>query len=70
MLARMVEQTRTQSPMFELITPFNRIEEDREEYLAILNAWKSGDAGAASQAVRTHIRNLSAFVLKRITEGN
>ncbi|ERK09086.1 MAG: GntR family transcriptional regulator [Pantoea sp.] len=69
-LARMIEQARTQSRMFELITPFNRIEEDREEHLAILNAWKSGDAAAASQAVRTHIRNLSAFVLKRITEGN
>ncbi|MFH8135793.1 GntR family transcriptional regulator [Pantoea osteomyelitidis] len=69
-LARMIEQARTQSRMFELITPFNRIEEDREEHLAILNAWKTGDAAAASQAVSTHIRNLSAFVLKRITEGN
>lgn len=69
-LARMIEQVRTQSRMFELITPFNRFEEDRAEHLAILNAWKSGDAAAASQAVRTHIRNLSAFVLKRITEGN
>lgn len=69
-LARMIEQARTQSRMFELITPFNRIEEDRVEHLAILTAWKSGDAASASQAVRTHIRNLSAFVLKRITEGN
>lgn len=69
-LARMIEQARTQSRMFELITPFNRIDEDRAEHLAILNAWRSGDASLASQAVRTHIRNLSAFVLKRITEGN
>ncbi|ORM90278.1 transcriptional regulator [Pantoea cypripedii] len=69
-LARMIEQARTQSRMFELITPFNRIEEDREEHLAILHAWKSGDAAAASLAVRTHLRNLSTFVMKRITEGN
>ncbi|MEN3751703.1 GntR family transcriptional regulator [Mangrovibacter sp. SLW1] len=69
-LARMIEQARTQSRMFELITPFNRIEEDREEHLAILNAWKTGNASTASEAVRAHIRNLSAFVLKRITEGN
>ncbi|WP_426768566.1 GntR family transcriptional regulator [Erwinia aphidicola] len=69
-LARMIEQARTQSRMFELITPFNRIEEDREEHLAILNAWKSGDPSLASQAVRTHLRNLSTFVMKRLTEGN
>lgn len=69
-LARMIEQARTQSRMFELITPFNRIEEDRDEHLAILNAWKSGDATAASQAVRNHLRNLSTFVMKRLTEGN
>ncbi|MDI6636459.1 GntR family transcriptional regulator [Pantoea dispersa] len=69
-LARMIEQARTQSRMFELITPFNRIQEDREEHLAILNAWKTGDALLASQAVRMHLRNLSAFVMKRLTEGD
>ncbi|MDE8559247.1 GntR family transcriptional regulator [Pantoea vagans] len=69
-LARMIEQARTQSRMFELITPFNRIEEDREEHLAILNAWKSGDSLLASQAVRAHLKNLSTFVMKRLTEGN
>ncbi len=68
-LAAMIDQARTQSRLFELITPFNRIEEDRQEHLAILNAWKSGDAQAARQAFSQHLRNLSAFVLKRLSEG-
>ena len=68
-LAGMIDQARTQSRLFELVTPFNRIEEDRQEHLAILEGWKSGDAETARHAVSQHLRNLSAFVLKRLSEG-
>lgn len=70
MLARLVEQTRTQSRLFELISPFHRIEEDRHEHLAILQAWLSGDKDAVREAMRTHLQNLSGYVLRRLTEGN
>ncbi|WP_286786584.1 MULTISPECIES: GntR family transcriptional regulator [Pseudomonas] len=68
-LARLIEQVRTHSRLFELVSPFNRIEEDRAEHLAILEAYLSGDADAARAAVRTHLQNLRLFVLDRISEG-
>lgn len=68
-LARLIEQVRTHSRLFELVTPFDRIEEDRAEHLAILNAYNDGDTEAACDAVRTHLRNLREFVMHRISEG-
>jgi DNA-binding GntR family transcriptional regulator len=66
-LARLIEQVRTHSRLFELVSPFNRIEEDKAEHLAILEAYLSGDAEAARNSVRTHLQNLRLFVLDRIS---
>jgi len=68
-LARLIEQTRTHSRLFELGSPFHRVEEDRDEHLAILAAYLSGDLEAACAAVRAHLSNLRLFVLARISEG-
>lgn len=68
-LARMIAQARTHSRLFELVSPFNRIEEDRQEHLAILQAYLAGDTEAAREAVRTHLKNLSSFVLNRLSGG-
>ena len=68
-LAHMIDLVRTNSRLFELVTPFNRIEEDRAEHLAILEAYLADDAEAARTAVRTHLQNLRRFVLDRLAEG-
>jgi DNA-binding GntR family transcriptional regulator len=68
-LARMIDVVRTNSRLFELASPFNRIEEDRAEHLAILDAYLANDAEAARAALRTHLQNLRRFVLDRLGEG-
>ena len=68
-LAHMIDLVRTNSRLFELVTPFNRIEEDRAEHLAILEAYLADDAEAARTAVRAHLQNLRRFVLDRLAEG-
>ncbi|SDI23087.1 GntR family transcriptional regulator [Paraburkholderia phenazinium] len=68
-LAHMIDLVRTNSRLFELVTPFNRIEDDRVEHLAILEAYLADDANAARAAVRTHLQNLRRFVLDRLAEG-
>ncbi|WP_434114144.1 GntR family transcriptional regulator [Paraburkholderia caffeinilytica] len=68
-LAHMIDLVRTNSRLFELVTPFNRIEEDRAEHLAILEAYLADDAEASRAAVRTHLQNLRRFVLDRLAEG-
>jgi len=68
-LAHMIDLVRTNSRLFELVTPFNRIEEDRAEHLAILEAYLANDVEASRAAVRTHLQNLRRFVLDRLAEG-
>ncbi|WP_175821668.1 GntR family transcriptional regulator [Burkholderia sp. BCC0419] len=68
-LARTIELVRTNSRLFELVTPFNRIEDDRAEHLAILEAYLADDASAARTAVRAHLQNLRRYVLERLAEG-
>lgn len=68
-LAHMIDLVRTNSRLFELVTPFNRIEEDRAEHLAILEAYLADDAEASRAAVRQHLQNLRRFVLERLAEG-
>jgi DNA-binding GntR family transcriptional regulator len=60
---------RTNSRLFELVSPFNRLEEDRAEHLAILDAYLADDSEAARTAVRAHLQNLRRFVLNRLAEG-
>jgi DNA-binding GntR family transcriptional regulator len=68
-LAHVIELVRTNSRLFELVTPFNRIEEDRAEHLAILEAYLTDNAEAARAAMRAHLQNLRRFVLDRLAEG-
>jgi DNA-binding GntR family transcriptional regulator len=68
-LAHMIDLVRTNSRLFELVTPFNRIEDDRAEHLAILEAYLTDDAEASRAAVRQHLQNLRRFVLERLAEG-
>ncbi|WP_281366307.1 GntR family transcriptional regulator [Paraburkholderia fynbosensis] len=68
-LAHMIDLVRTNSRLFELVTPFNRIEDDRAEHLAILEAYLTDDAEASRAAVRQHLQNLRHFVLERLAEG-
>jgi DNA-binding GntR family transcriptional regulator len=68
-LAHMIDIVRTNSRLFELVTPFNRIEEDRAEHLAILEAYMADDVQASRAAVRAHLQNLRRFVLDRLAEG-
>lgn len=69
-LARMIDVVRTNSRLFELSTPFNRIEEDRAEHLAIMEAYLADDAEAARTAMRQHLQNLRQFVLDRLSGEN
>lgn len=69
-LSRTIEVLRTNSRLFELATPFNRIEDDRVEHLAILEACLADKAEPARAAVRTHLQNLRRFVLNRLSEGS
>ena len=68
-LARMIDVVRTNSRLFELSTPFNRIEEDRAEHLAIMEAYLADDAEATRIAMRQHLQNLRQFVLDRLSGG-
>lgn len=69
-LARTIEIVRTNSRLFELTTPFNRIEEDRSEHLAILEAYLADNTEAARAAVRTHLQNLRRYVLDRLSQDS
>jgi DNA-binding GntR family transcriptional regulator len=69
-LARTIEVVRTNSRLFELTTPFNRIEEDRAEHLAILEAYLADNTEAARAAVRTHLQNLRRYVLDRLSQDS
>ncbi|ETN83298.1 transcriptional regulator, GntR family [Necator americanus] len=69
-LARTIDIVRTNSRLFELATPFNRIEEDRVEHLAILEACLAEDVELARNAMRTHLQNLRRFVIERLAEGS
>lgn len=69
MLAETIAHLRVLCRLFEVVDPFNRIEEDRAEHVAILDAYRSGDAERAEQAVVTHLRNLGRYTLSRLSNG-
>lgn len=69
MLAETIAQLRVLCRLFEVVDPFNRIEDDRAEHLAILDAYLAGDAKAAEQAVVAHLRNLARYTLARLSNG-
>lgn len=67
-LVRLIEQARVSSRLFELLDPIGRVEDDRREHLAILDALEAGDAKAAKQALSKHFRNIGNYVMKRVRE--
>lgn len=69
MLAESIARLRVLCRLFEVVDPFNRIEEDRIEHLAILDAYEAGDARAAEDAVIAHLRNLARYTLSRLSNG-
>ena len=69
MLAETIAHLRVLCRLFEVVDPFNRIEEDRAEHLAILDAYGAGDALRAEQAVVNHLRNLGRYTLSRLSNG-
>jgi DNA-binding GntR family transcriptional regulator len=65
-LVRLLAQARVSNRLFELMDPIGRVEDDRKEHLAILDALAAGDAKAAKQALTTHFRNIGDYVMKRV----
>lgn len=69
MLAQTIAHLRVLCRLFEVVDPFQRIEEDRVEHLAILDAFMAGDAQRAEQAVVMHLHNLARYTLSRLSNG-
>jgi len=69
MLAETIAHLRVLCRLFEVVDPFKRIEDDRIEHLAILDAYIAGDGALAEQAVTVHLRNLGRYTLSRLTNG-
>jgi len=69
MLAETIAHLRVLCRLFEVVDPFNRIEDDRTEHLAILDACTAGKEKAAEEAVVAHLRNLGRYTLSRLSNG-
>jgi DNA-binding GntR family transcriptional regulator len=69
MLAETIAHLRVLCRLFEVVDPFNRIEDDRAEHLAILDAYIAGKEKAAEDAVVSHLRNLARYTLSRLSNG-
>jgi DNA-binding GntR family transcriptional regulator len=69
MLAETIAHLRVLCRLFEVVDPFNRIEDDRAEHLAILDAYVAGKEKAAEEAVVAHLRNLARYTLSRLSNG-
>lgn len=65
-LVRLLAQARVSNRLFELMDPFGRVDDDRQEHLEILDALEAGDADAAKQALVSHLRNLGDYVMDRV----
>jgi len=69
MLAETIRHLRVLCRLFEVVDPFKRIEDDRREHLAILDAYEAGNAKAAEEAVVAHLRQLGRYTLSRLSHG-
>lgn len=69
MLAETIAHLRVMCRLFEVVDPFKRIEDDRSEHLAILDAYAAGDTKAAEEAVVSHLRHLARYTLSRLSHG-
>ena len=69
MLAETIAHLRVLCRLFEVVDPFKRIEDDRSEHVAILDAYAAGDAKKAEEAVVAHLRHLARYTLSRLSHG-
>lgn len=66
-LARMIEDLRVTTRLFEIARLSDRLAPDSREHLAILDALESGDARRARRAVQAHLRSLTRFAVASVT---
>ena len=66
-LAQIVRKLRITTQLFEIGQPFDRVQADAIEHLAILQALEQGDPEAAQQAIVSHLRNIEADVLRIVS---
>jgi len=69
MLAETIAHLRVLCRLFEVVDPFNRIEDDRIEHLPILDAYIAGKEKEAEEAVVAHLRNLARYTMSRLSNG-
>ncbi len=63
-IAKMIRDLRITTRLFEVSRPFDRVQVDGEEHLAIVDAYQSGDPRRARKAIQRHLRNLQTDVLE------
>ena len=66
-LATTISDLRKRTAMFRLGRLPERLDQVCDEHVAILDALASGDGEAARAAMQTHIENVRAFLLQRLT---
>lgn len=66
-LAQAVRKLRITTQLFEIGQPFDRVQADATEHLAILRALEQGDSDAAQTAIMQHLRNIEADVLRIVS---
>lgn len=57
-LARLIRELRVITRLFEITSPFGRVQADGGEHLAVLAAFAAGDIKGARRAMQKHLRNL------------
>lgn len=65
-LVRLIAQARVSNRLFELMDPHGRVDNDREEHIAILDALEARDAEAAKKALVRHFQNIGDYVMARV----
>jgi DNA-binding GntR family transcriptional regulator len=62
-MVRMIRELRMITRLFELTSPSGRVSSDASEHIAILDAFREGNARRARAAMVTHLRNVAAEML-------
>jgi DNA-binding GntR family transcriptional regulator len=57
-LARLIRELRVSTRLFEISSPFGRVQADGAEHLAVLACFSAGDIKGARRAMQKHLRNL------------
>jgi len=68
-LARLIREVRVSTRLFEIISPFGRVQADGAEHLAVLAAFAADDIKGARRAMQKHLRNLADEAMAILTGG-